>query len=201
VSVATSESGTRQRILAAARERLLAEGFAALSTRKIADAAAVPLSQVHYHLGTKQEMILNLLRAENDRLLTRQAAMFAQDLSLADRWSIACDYLDDDLESGFVRILHEMTAAGWSSPAVGAEVRQMLNGWVAVLADVVRRAADDGLELGGLGPQELAALVSAAFIGAESLILTGVEDEGVPLRSALRSVGRLISRLEEAESA
>lgn len=194
----TVESDTKRRILDAAREQLLAEGFASLSTRKIAENAEVPLSQVHYHLGPKQQMVLNLLRAENDRLLTRQEAMFAQDLSLAERWSIACDYLDDDVESGFVRILQEMTAAGWSSEAVGAEVRQMMNGWARVLSDVVERATDEGLDLGGFDAREVAALVSAAFIGAESLILTGMEDEGLPVRKALRKIGQLIGGLEEA---
>lgn len=197
VGVAEVGTDTRQRILEAARERLLAEGFAALSTRKIAEAADVPLSQVSYHLGTREEMVLQLLRAENDRLVQRQAAMFAQDLSLAERWALACDYFDEDIESGYVRVLQEMTAAGWASAAVGAEVRQMLRGWLEVLTDAARRAAADGLDLGGLEPAEVAALVSAAFIGAESLILTGMEDEGVPLRTALRAVGRLISSLEQ----
>lgn len=198
-----SEVGTDtgQRILWAARDCLLAEGYAALSTRKIAEAADVPLSQVHYHLGTREEMVLRVLRAENDRLVQRQAAMFARDLSLSERWALACDYFDQDIESGYVRVLQEMTAAGWSTPAVGAEVRQMMHGWVDVLSDVVRRAADHGLDLAGFDPEEVAALVSAAFIGAESLILTGMEEEGVPLRPALRSIGRLISRLEQGASA
>lgn len=191
---------TKQRLQAAARECLLAEGFAALSTRKIADAADVPLSQVHYHLGTKQQMVLDMLRAENDRLVKRQTVMFARDLSLQQRWSIACDYLDDDLESGFVRILHEMTAAGWSSEAVGAEVRQMMHSWVSVLTDVTRRAVDQGLDIGGLDPDEVAALISAAFIGAESLILTGMEQQGVPLRASLRAIGKLIGELEKRTS-
>ena len=30
------------------------------------------------------------------------------------RWDRACDFLDADLESGYVRILQEMIAAGWS---------------------------------------------------------------------------------------
>lgn len=195
------EPDTKQRILWAARDRLLAEGFAALSTRKIAEAAGVPLSQVHYHLGPRQEMVLAVLRAENDRLVRRQAMMFAQELSLAQRWSLACDYLDDDLASGFVRVLQEMTAAGWSSEPVRAEVRRMLHGWSGVLSDTVRRAADDGLDLAGLDVDEVTALVSAVFIGAESLILTGMEDDGVPLRPALRSIGRLIGRLEQKEHA
>jgi AcrR family transcriptional regulator len=190
-----AESDTKQRILHAARERLLADGFAALSTRKIADAAGVPLSQVHYHLGTRNEMVLRMLEAENDRLLERQAAMFSQATSLAEQWAIACDYLDDDLMSGYVRILQEMTAAGWSSDVIGEQLREMMAGWAGVLADVARRAQDSGIDLGGLTPEEVSALTSALFIGAESLILTGMERDGLPLRAALRKVGRLIGIL------
>lgn len=195
--MAVAEVDTKQRILLAARDALIADGFAALSTRKVADAAAVPLSQIHYHLGTKEEMVLALLRAENDRLLARQAATFSEQLPLSERWIIACNYLDDDLNSGYVRVLHEMTAAGWSSEVVGTEVRQMLDGWTAVLTDVTARAEADGLVFGGLDVAEVVALVSAVFIGAESMILTGQEGATLPLRSALRSLGRLIARFEE----
>jgi len=38
---------TRTAILDAARERLLADGYANLSTRKVAVEAGVPLSQLH----------------------------------------------------------------------------------------------------------------------------------------------------------
>ena len=63
---------TRASILAAARACLLAEGYANLSTRRVAEAAGVPLSQIHYHFGSKQQLILAVLEAENERLLERQ---------------------------------------------------------------------------------------------------------------------------------
>ena len=34
----------------------------------------------------------------------------------------ACDFLDADLESGYVRVLLEMTTAGWSDPEIAAEM-------------------------------------------------------------------------------
>ena len=42
---------TRMRIIDAARIRLLADGYAGMSTRKVAEEAEVPLSQLHYHFG------------------------------------------------------------------------------------------------------------------------------------------------------
>ncbi len=52
---------TRGAIVAAARSCLLADGYANLSTRRVADAAEVPLSQIHYHFGSKRQLILAVL--------------------------------------------------------------------------------------------------------------------------------------------
>ena len=70
---------TRALILEAARSRLLAGGYGGLSTRKVADEARVPLSQLHYHFGSKQGLILALLEQENQRRLARQRRMYAED--------------------------------------------------------------------------------------------------------------------------
>src|SRR5688500_17379787 len=46
-SMALDQTTTAELILGAARRRLLDEGYAALSTRKVAAEAGVPLSQLH----------------------------------------------------------------------------------------------------------------------------------------------------------
>jgi AcrR family transcriptional regulator len=193
------ERDTSTKILEAARRCLLADGYAALSTRKVADDAGVPLSQIHYHFGSKEELILSLLRKENDRLLGRQAELFALEIPLWKRWEQACDYFDDDIASGYVRVLHEMTAAGWSSETLGKEMRQIWDGWGSLLLGVAKESERKGVSLGGLTPEEFVALVSASFVGAEAMILLCYESERVPLRAALRKVGDLI-RLTEEES-
>jgi AcrR family transcriptional regulator len=191
---ATAE--TRTTILDAARARLLADGYANLSTRSVADAAGVPLSQIHYHFGSKQQLILAVLEVENQRLLERQARMYAGPEPLSRHWELACEFLDEDLESGYVRLLHEMIAAGWSDSGVAAAVRALLGGWYRLLADVARREAE---RLGGLGPftpAEVAMLMGMPFIGAESAILLGLDEAEFPARSALRKLGTLIRSLE-----
>jgi AcrR family transcriptional regulator len=192
-----AKTDTSDRILEAARECLLADGYSALSTRKVAIQADVPLSQIHYHFGSKERLILALLRSENDRLLERQSEMFALDVPLWKRWDLACDFLDEDLQSGYVRVLHEMMAAGWSSGVIGAEIRLMLLGWNRVLREPIERAEEEGMSFAPLSARGIAALTAAAFLGAEELILLGLEDETVPLRDALRQIGLLIKRLEE----
>jgi AcrR family transcriptional regulator len=189
--------GTRTLILEAARSRLLADGYAGLSTRKVADEAGVPLSQVHYHFGSKGGLITTLLEEENARRLQRQTRMYAEDRPLWQRYEQACDFLEDDLDSGYVRVLQEMIAAGWSNPVIGDAVRELLSGWFLLLAEVAREAER---RLGPLGPftaEELATLVGTAFLGSEALLLLGFERPVMPVRAALRRVGVLIRELEE----
>ena len=190
---ATAE--TRSAILAAARERLLADGYANLSTRAVADAAEVPLSQIHYHFGSKLQLILSVLAAENERLLVRQRTMFDAPEPLWVRWELACDFLESDLASGYVRILQEMIAAGWSDAEVAASVRDMVGGWYRLLAEVARREQEHGADLFGFTPDEVAALMATPFLGAEELILLGVTEDIQPIKSALRKVGAILRQV------
>jgi AcrR family transcriptional regulator len=68
------ETGTT--LLEAAKKVLRQNGYAALSTRDVAAAAGVPLSQIHYYFGSKQGMMLALFEYLNAQLLDRQNSMF-----------------------------------------------------------------------------------------------------------------------------
>jgi hypothetical protein len=111
---------------------------------------------------------------------------------------MACDFLDTDVASGYVRILQEMIAAGWSDPEVAAPVRALVGDWYRLLADVARREQERGTDMGGLTSEEVAALMGTPFLGAEELILLGVTEEALPLRSALRKVGAILRRITES---
>ena len=196
----TTELKTQGRILAAAKEALLQTGFSQLSTRKIAEAAGVPLSQIHYHFGSKQNLLLEVLEEENRKLLERQTLMYQSELPLWKQWEQACDYLEEDLDSGYVRVLQEMVAAGYSDVDIATKVRQNLRGWFDLLTSVAERAEQ---QLGGLGPftpREIAALAGLPYLGAEAVILLGMSEEVIPSRSALRKIGDVIRSLEDGAS-
>jgi AcrR family transcriptional regulator len=192
------EQDTRLRILAAAKGVLLDVGYANLSMRGIAEAAGVPLSQTHYHFGSKQNLMLAVLDRENRQRLARQAAMYESNLPLWKQWQQACDFFDEDLESGYVRVLMEMTAAGWSNPELAGAVSAELQGWFDLLTEVAQRAAERFGSLGPFTPEELAALAGLPFLGAEAVILLGLDGSKIAGRSALRKVGELLRSLEEA---
>jgi AcrR family transcriptional regulator len=198
-SAKKAETGTT--LLEAAKKVLRQNGYAALSTRDVAAAAGVPLSQIHYHFGSKQGMVLALFEYLNAQLLDRQNVMFGDPtLKLSEQWDRACDYLDDDIASGYVRVLQELIAASWADAAVASVVRTALMGWGDLIVGAARKAER---ELGGLGPfspEEVGAFTANAFIGAESLYLLGIEKKGSPVRQALRRIGDLIRSAEAASS-
>lgn len=188
---------TRVVILEAARRCLLAEGHRGVSTRKVADAAGVPLSQLHYHFGSKQGLLLALLEEENRRRLERQTQMYASDRPLWERYEQACDFFEDDLEEGFVRVLQEMIAQGWADEPIAEAVRTLLGGWYELLCEVAAEAEERFGPLGPFTAREVATIIGNTFMGSEALILLGFDREVLPIRSALRRIGVLIRGLEE----
>lgn len=190
---------TGTRLTEAARVCLLADGYANLSTRRVAQEAGVPLSQIHYHFGGKQGLVLALLEWENQRLVTRQSQMYAEDTPLSRRYDQACDFLDDDFASGYVRLLQEMIAAGWSDRAVAEKVTALLRSWFDLLERVLHEAEQ---QLGPLGPftaKDVATLVGMAFLGGESLLLLDDPHWSKTVRAALRRVGDLIRAAEPTD--
>ena len=187
-------------LLEAAKQVLHENGLAGLSTREVALTAGVPLSQIHYHFGSKQGLVLALFEYMNEQLLERQQSLFGDTaLKLSEQWDRACDYLEEDLESGYVRVLQEMIAAGFADPAIAKVISTGIDGWVELITGLARRAERELMPLGPFSPEEVGALVANAFIGAESLYLVGLEKHGPPVRRSLRRFGELI-RIAEARA-
>jgi AcrR family transcriptional regulator len=192
---------TSTTLLEAAKKVLRQNGYAGLSTRDVAAAAGVPLSQIHYHFGSKQGMVLALFEYLNAQLLDRQNAMFGDSiLKLSEQWDRACEYLDDDLASGYVRVLQELIAASWADAEVAKVIRAGIMGWINLIVAVTRKAERELAGFGPFTPEEVAALIANAFIGAESLYLLGIEKKGASVRQGLRRVGDLIRLAEAAAS-
>lgn len=187
-------------LLEAAKRVLVTHGYAGLSTRTVAAEADTQMSQIRYHFGSKEGMVLALFEYMNATLIERQAVTFHSDeMTVSQKWALACDYLEEDLGSGYVRVLQELIAVGWSNQAVGEAVRAALAQWQRVIHSLVKEI---GARPGALGPftvRELSALIAAAFLGAESQILLGISEEDLPLREALRRVGDMIATAEQGD--
>jgi AcrR family transcriptional regulator len=185
---------TRDRIIQAARDVLVEHGHAGTSTRAVADAAGVNLSQVHYHFGGRQGLLIEVLERENEALLARQQALFAAPGPLSEKWRLACDFLDDDMDSGYVRVLWELWAAGLTDPELAAGWREAVVKWHELLESVFAAWIEDvGLEL-PISARVMTNLISDVFYGIEVHRLGGLETGH---REMLDALGALIERAEE----
>lgn len=188
-----ADSPVRLKLMVAAKQCLLRDGFAALSTRAVAEEAETQLSQIHYHFGSKHGLILALLEHQNEALLARQSQMFGAETPLSLRWLQSCDFLEEDLRSGFVRVLQEIIAGGYSDLGLAAAAREVLKGWFVLLNSLAAEIKDLRGVRPGLPADQLACLIGLAFLGAESMILINTE---LPVIASLRSVGALLASLE-----
>jgi AcrR family transcriptional regulator len=187
---------TKQRILDAALDVLVERGYAGTSTRAVADRADTQLSLVHYHFGGKQQLLAAVLERQNEELLERQRRLYAGPEPLSEKWRIACSYLDEDVGSGYVRVLWELWAAGLADPDLAARWRTAMAGWRSLVESVFAEwAVEEQVEL-PMPPRILASLVANIFQGIEIELLAGVQESEAPHREALEALGALI---EEAE--
>jgi len=187
---------TRRRIVDAARDVLLERGHAAASTRAVADEAGVRLSLVHYHFGGKQGLLLEVLQRENELLLARQQKLYATPGPLAEKWRTACDFLDEDVRSGYVRVLWELWAAGLADEELAAGWRAAMDQWRSLLESVFAAWAEEtGVEL-PLSARAVATLVANLFEGIEIELLAGVPPQDAPHHEVLDAIGVLIERAE-----
>ncbi|HXY85301.1 MAG TPA: TetR/AcrR family transcriptional regulator [Gaiellaceae bacterium] len=187
---------TRLKILEAARATLLDKGTGGASTRSVADRAGVPLSLVHYHFGSKQELLAAVLEHENDLLLARQRKLYAAPGPLAEKWRTACAFLDEDLRSGYVRVLWELWAAGLADELLAERWRAAMGGWRELLESVYAAWASEHRITLPLSPRAVAALITNIFQGAEVELLAGVREREAPHREVLEAIGALIERAE-----
>ena len=192
---------TRERILDATFRRLVSEGYAALSVREIAKDAGVNHALINYHFRSKDQLVIDVLDAVNQRLLARQASMYASGGGFAQKWASARRFYEDDLASGFVRLQAELWAASLSNPGLREKFLPRLLAWKKLVLGGVREAIAalqaDGTKLPPpFTPEVIACWISEFWLGMEFVDLLGVKEEQAEHRAALDAVQWLLEWLD-----
>lgn len=82
----TQTSETRHRLLDVTERLMLAEGYAAVSSRSVAKAAEVTPALVHYYFATIDDLFLEVLRRRAEQQLERQQLLLAEGAPLRAFW-------------------------------------------------------------------------------------------------------------------
>jgi AcrR family transcriptional regulator len=80
------EASTREKLIAAAGAILAEEGGGAISTRHIADRAGVNQALVHYHFGSVENLMLEVLRGTSLRAMEVVQGRYAGPRDFVDKW-------------------------------------------------------------------------------------------------------------------
>jgi len=189
-------NATREAILRAARDRLVEVGYANLNVRDIAREAGVNHALIGYHFHGKQQLVLAVLDEANKQLLERQARMYRATASASRQWREACDFYEEDLKSGFVRLLMELMGASFHDAELRAEFVPRLLGWHRLIeAAVVDFIARSKLDL-PVSAQAITAWIGWFWTGMEASMVLGIDERDGHQREALAAVATLLRRVE-----
>lgn len=192
---------TRTAILQAARRRLCDVGYAQLNVRDIAREAGVNHALISYHFQGKQQLVLAVLDEANRQLLERQTRMYGQPSSIHAKWQQACNYYEQDLRSGFVRLMMELMGASFNDASLRREFVPRLQAWHRVVESAVMETIDrHGLKLPVSGAAITGWIISF-WIGMEAHMTLGIADKEGHFREALKGVADLLKLLETRETA
>ena len=142
-----TRADTEQRFLDAAEGLLVDIGYAAITTRRLAEKAGANLGLVHYYFGSMEELFLRVLERFTDRLIARQRAMYSGPGSYLEKWREAMRYLDDDRP--YQKIWWELQAMAWNRPEFQPRVARVHRAWGDAMRGAVTQALkryklDDG---------------------------------------------------------
>jgi AcrR family transcriptional regulator len=130
-------------LLDAAERLLVADGYAAITTRRLAREAGVNHGLVHYYFGSMENLLVRVLERFTARLVERQRAMYAADLPFVEKWRRAMSYLDEDFASGYQKVWYELQALAWNRPELRERITEQTRAWRAVLREAFERARSE----------------------------------------------------------
>lgn len=192
----TDGESTRALILEATRRRLVEQGYANLSVREIAADAGVNHALIGYHFQGKQQLVLAVLDEANTRLLERQSRMYAAPTTTADKWRQACAFYEEDLASGYVKLLMELMGASFHDAELRAEFTPRMLAWKKLIEQAVEEFADEqGMEL-PVSARAVAGWITWFWMGLEASMALGIDERQGHQREALEAVHTLLRQAE-----
>ena len=182
-----------------AAERLLFEfGYAAVTTRRVAEEAGVKHGLVHYYFGSMEELLTQTLERVAGRLAERLEEHYAnRDLAFAEKWRIVAQNWIEQPTSRFPKILLELSAMSWNMP----QLRHRISDVYARFRAIFERYFGEAMRDYGLDESQFPIKVAAAAAGTFQLgiIVEGLSGVHEGHRELLTWIQDWLDSLEEAK--
>jgi AcrR family transcriptional regulator len=191
---ATVNERRRRELLDAAFTLIAEKGLEGLRTRAIAARAGVNIATLHYYFGTKEALLLAVVRHVRD-VFTRPAPN-DRDATTA---------VPEDLRSYFVRawrpfqanpglarVLQELLLRAKRDRAARAALRSVHTHWTRSVEDILRRGIAAGQFRPDFDPGAGAAIVTSFTMGATARL--GIDPKAFDFVETARELERLLTR-------
>jgi hypothetical protein len=135
----------------------------------------------------------------NARLLERQASMYAKPIAASDKWQQACDFYQEDLDSGFVKLLMELMAGSFHDETLRREFTPRLLAW----QKLIEVAVDEFLGTNELKltvpARAISAWITWFWTGMEASMALGIPEHEGHQHEALNAMALLLRQVEAAK--
>jgi AcrR family transcriptional regulator len=148
-------AGTRKAILDATEKIMREEGYAAVSSRRVAEVAGLKSQLVHYHFGTMDNLFLALFRRSEEDYLARQVRSLAASKPIRSLW-------EQSLKQSDTRLTIEFIALALHRKAIGEELARSNELTRTIHTTVIANAFERGAgSTEDMPPEVLAFLIAA----------------------------------------
>lgn len=147
-------AATRQVILDATERIMREEGYAAVSSRRVAERAGLKSQLVHYHFGTMDDLFLALYRRSEEEWLRGQMAALTSRDPVAALWKLSIEP-NAEFVSEFIALSVHRESVREEIALSNDRVRAIQS---AVFAQALERA---GVDTGEFPPEVVAFLIAA----------------------------------------
>jgi AcrR family transcriptional regulator len=168
---------TRDRIVQAAAELIVAEGLSATNMERVRTAAAVSGSQLAHYFADKSALIRAVIRRQIDVVLDFHRQPKLHDLESFDdfeRWiDLNIRYLRQIGTSGRTPTYHALNAQlAKSDDTTRATLAEGYQQWIELLETAIRRMKERGVLVAEANPRTVALAIVSAHQGGATLAFT-----------------------------
>ena len=137
-------TGARERVLAAGLEVLKADGYAGLTTAKVAARSGQNKALIGYHFGSKQGLVAEVGREVAESITEEVIGGLGRTRTVADvvRGVLAGLWRVMDRDERLARLYFDLAAVSVVEPDVREVMREMKASWRQVLGGLLARASD-----------------------------------------------------------
>lgn len=136
-----------QRIVDAMRDSVARRGAAGSTFEHVAREAGVSRGLLHYYFGTKERLLVEVVRRDTDIRVARLDEQLASTKTADDVLNVLVSSLTDMIENepGIFLLIYELFSAGRRNPDIQREVGQLFEKVRTHVADVLRSKEEEGV--------------------------------------------------------